>query len=122
MTVALRDKMMNDCQFKDNCEGSKPFFVGSNPNFRGARFGYLPPLCYDCIDYRPLAKTNEEKDIYTIDRKPIKVEHIYHHINTQTPIINYLESKVKELLSLQEKLESHIQSSTDKKKRYTKYA
>jgi len=43
--------------------------------------------------------------------EPIKVKHIYHHINPQTGLLHYLKDKVKTLLALQEKIETHIKGS-----------
>ncbi len=62
--------------------------------------GYCPPI------------EQPEDRIYQEEIKPIK-------ITPQTGIITYLESKVKDLLSLKEKLEAHItQGVTSKKKSY----
>ncbi len=43
--------------------------------------------------------------------KPVKVQYVYQHINSQTGELIYLRNKVKELLSLKERLESKNLSS-----------
>ena len=86
------------CAIYNVCPYSKPFFVGSDPRFRYSEYGYLPSLCGDCPDYRPILIQN------VIERRTITTE-------------NITDGEFRKLRALVTHLQEKVNLLTDKKSR-----